>query len=301
MIETWQESIDNEAVLLFKDARLSGETLAVLEECWEYHQAENKIKSSQYAQWFYLALAAAALFTDDLKPGIPTALAMELLALAADILDDLADQNNDAAPWRMMAPALALHTGACFLALSFQALSTIDDPGKFKKLASLFSTTGSRAYDGQIQEICQQQVGITQEECLQITGDKAASLISCACEAVAIAGCARDEDRALMGQFGRNVGIIAQIHNDLRDLLDTTGKSDFRKKGQSLPVIYLQNALQEELDWDQDRLRRMLKEKGAIAYCDFICEVYASEALKALDRVNVPMEKKKGLMSIVTP
>jgi competence protein ComQ len=301
MIETWQESIDNEAVLLFKDARFSSETLAVLQECWEYHQEENKKKNSQYAQWFYLALAATALFTDDLKPGIPPALAMELLALAADILDDLADQDNDAAPWRMMAPALALHAGACFLTLSFQALSTIVDPGQFKKLASLFSTAGSRACDGQIQEICQQQARITQEGCLQITGDKAASLTSCACEAGAVAGGASDEDQDLMGQFGRNVGIIAQIHNDLRDLLDTTGKSDFRKKRQSLPIIYLQNALQEELDWDQGWLRRMLKDKGAIAYCDFICEVYASDAVKALDQVNVPMEKKKGLMSIVAP
>ncbi len=299
MYENWQELIAGKACLLFQDARLSNETLAVLQECWAYRQAENERKSDKYAQWFYLTLAAADLFSDDLNPGIPAALAMEFLSLAADILDDLADNDNDAAPWRKMAPAVAMHAETCFLAFSFQALATINDPRRFQDLASLFSDTWNRACDGQIREICRQQERVTQEEYLQIIGKKAASLTGCACEAGAIAGGAGGEDRALMGQYGRNIGMVAQIHNDLRDLLDTAGKSDFRQRKQSLPVIYLQNVLQEELAWDQDGLRRMLQERGAVAYCDFICEAYASEALKALDQVNVPVARKKGLMSVV--
>jgi competence protein ComQ len=300
MCENWRELIDGKACLLLNDAQFSDETLAILEECWNYRQAENKRKSNKYGQWFYLTLAATALFSDDINSGIPAALAMELLALAADILDDLADHDNDAVPWRRMVPALALHAGVCFLTLSFQALSTINDPRRFQDLASLFCATGNRACDGQIREACwQKQERVAQEEYLKIIRNKAASLTGSACAAGAIAGGAGSEDRVLMGRYGYNVGMIAQIHNDRHDILDTAGKSDFRQRKQSLPIIYLQNVLHEELDWDKDRLRRMLEDKGAIAYCDFICEAYASEALNALDQVNVPIERKRGLMSIV--
>lgn len=93
---------------------MSGKTLAILEQCWEYRQSENKRKANKCSQWFYLTLAASALFSEDTNQGIPAALAMELLALAADILDDLADNDNETVPWRRIAPALALHAGAFF-------------------------------------------------------------------------------------------------------------------------------------------------------------------------------------------
>ena len=105
MIKTWQELMNDKAFSLFKDAQLSEKMLAILEECWEHRQSENKRKTNQYSQWFYLTLAAVALFTEDTNQGIPAALAMELLALAADILDDLADNDNEAVPWRKIAPA----------------------------------------------------------------------------------------------------------------------------------------------------------------------------------------------------
>ena len=302
MIKTWQELTNDKAFSLFKDAQLSDKTLAILEECWEYRQSENKRKTNQYSQWFYLALAATALFSEDTNRGIPAALAMELLALAADILDDLADNDNDAVPWRKMAPALALHAGACFLTLSFQALAKIKGPCKFKDLANLFSATWSRACDGQMQEIHLQELQtVTQEEYLKTIEKKAASLAGCACEAGAIAGGAGSKDRALMSRYGYNIGMTAQIHNDLRDIVDINGKSDFKQRKQSLPVIYLQNVSLRELDWDKDGLRQMLKDTGAVHYCNFIGETYISEALNALDQVSAPTTRKKGLMSIVAP
>jgi competence protein ComQ len=299
--ENWKGLIAGQASLLFQEARFSNETLAALRECWAYRQAENERKSNKYGQWFYLTLAAAALFSDEISQGVAVALAMEFLTLGADILDDLADQDNDTAPWRRMAPAIAMHALTCFLTLSFQVLANINYSYRFQDLTSLFSATWNRACDGQIREICRQQAQITQDEYLQIIGCKAASLTGCACRAGALAGGAGSEGQTLMSRFGHNIGIIAQIHNDLRDILDITGKSDFSQRKQSLPVIYLQNVLQEEPTWDRDGLRQLLKEKGAIAYCDFICEAYASEALTALDQVNAPMERKKGLMSIVAP
>jgi competence protein ComQ len=302
MSKNGQELINNQACLLFKDAWFSDETLAVVEECWEYRQAENKKKSNKCAQWFYLTLAATALFSDDLNRGILAALAMELLALAGDILDDLADNDNNTVPWRRMAPALALHAGACFLTLSFQALAQISDPRQVKDLTSLFSATGSRACDGQIREIyLQEQASVTQEEYLKTIGKKSASLASCACEAGAIAGGASSENRVLMSRYGYNIGMVAQIHNDLRDIFHANTKSDFEQRKKSLPVLYLQNVLQGEPDWDKDELLQILTDTGAVNYCIFISEIYISEAFQALDQVSVPTIGKKELMSIVAP
>ncbi|MGD0855700.1 MAG: polyprenyl synthetase family protein [Dehalococcoidia bacterium] len=302
MVEAWQELINNRAFLLFNGARFSDETLAILQECWDYRQLENQKKNNKYAQWFYLTLAVNSLFTEDVNRGIPASLAMELLALAADILDDLADNDNDEVPWRRMAPAIALHAGTCFSMLSYQALTTIDDPRQFKDLASLFCATGSRACDGQIQEtIFQNKENMAQEEYLKSIAKKSASLTGCACEAGAITGGASIEDRILISCYGYNIGMMAQIHNDLHDIIDTTGKSDFNQGKKSLPVIYVQNVLQGEPNWDRDGLRRMLTDTGAIHYCNFLCETFTSEALNALEQVNVPTEKKKGLMSIVAP
>lgn len=188
------------------------------------------------------------------------------------------------------------------MTLSFQVLAKINDPCKFKHLTSLLSATGSRACDGQIQEIHLQELqNVTQEEYLKTIGKKAASLASCACEAGAIAGGAGNKDRVLMSRYGYSIGMVAQIHNDLRDIVDINGKSDFKQRRQSLPVIYLQNVLRGETDWDKDGLYQMLKDTGAVHYCNFICETYISEALNALDQVSVPIERKKELMSIVAP
>jgi competence protein ComQ len=104
-----------------------------------------------------------------------------------------------------------------------------------------------------------------------------------------------------MGRFGYNIGMMAQIHNDLHDMIDTAGKSDFKQGKKSVPVIYLQNVLQGELNWDREEMRRMLTDTGAIHYCNFLCETYTLEALNALDQVSAPTDKKKGLMSIVAP
>jgi competence protein ComQ len=302
MSKNGQELINDQALLLFKDARLSETTLAILEQCWEYRQSENKRKSNKHSQWFYLTLAAAALFTEDSNQGIPAALAMELLALTADILDDLADNDNEAVPWRKLAPALALHAGACFLTLSFQALAKIKDPCLFKDLASLFSATGNRACDGQIREIHLQELqSVTQEEYLKTIEKKAAILAGCACVAGAIAGGASSEDRALMSRYGYNIGVAAQIHNDLRDIFHANTKSDFEQRKKSLPVLYLQNVLQGEPDWDKDELLQILTDTGAVNYCIFISEIYISEAFQALDQVSVPTIGKKELMSIVAP
>ena len=146
------------------------------------------------------------------------------------------------------------------MTLSFQALAKINDPRQFKDLASLFSVTWSRACDGQMQEIHLQELQtVTQEEYLKTIEKKAASLSGCACETGAIAGGAGSEDRVLMSRYGYNIGMVAQIHNDFRDIADINGKSDFGQRKQSLPVIYLQNVSLRELDWNKDGLHQMLK------------------------------------------
>ncbi|UNC92834.1 isoprenoid biosynthesis enzyme family protein [Candidatus Contubernalis alkaliaceticus] len=121
-----------------------------------------------------------------------------------------------------------------------------------------------------------------------------------------------------MGKLGENLGIIAQISNDLRDILDFHNKSDFKNQKQTLPYLYLTNVLTGErakelnqlikmagsgqgvfTEKEQQRLTNIIREEGAIHYCLVFQEMFRQKALSILEKIQAKDERKRKLKKLI--
>lgn len=53
------------------------------------------------------------------------AVAIELLAFAAYIVDDIVDQDNNQLPWRQVPSSVAIHLAICLITLKYKALFAV--------------------------------------------------------------------------------------------------------------------------------------------------------------------------------
>ncbi|WP_242830475.1 polyprenyl synthetase family protein [Desulfitobacterium hafniense] len=259
--------------------------------------------------------------SDNQETIVHGAVAMELYALAADIFDDIEDQDNNELPWRTIPAAQAINTANLILFLSFEALAAINDQARYRQANEIFQTMGITACHGQNQEfLYEEQEAITLAQYFDTVRKKSGALTAGACKLAAVlAGC----DAGLipdLEKFGQSLGVISQVKNDLRDLLRVEDKSDVRLGKKTLPLVYLGNILKqnkaktEELHQlcsparrkgaefgpaETDRLRRFVIQEGAAHYCSVICACFKQEAVEILDAMNIAEEQKRKLIALV--
>ena len=286
----------------------------------EWVRAENKPGGKQYP-WGNLLFTIGDVFSDNQETIVQVAVAMELYALAADIFDDIEDQDNDELPWRTIPAAQAINTANLILFLSFKALAAINDQALYRQANDIFQTMGITACHGQNQEFLYEgQDAITLAQYFDTARKKSGALTAGACKlAGVLAGC--DTSLILdLDKFGQNLGIISQIKNDLQDLFRVEAKSDVRLGKKTLPLVYLGNILKqnkaktEELHQlcsparrkgaefgpaETERLRRFVIQEGAAHYCSVICACFKQEAVEILDTMNIAEEQKRKLIALV--
>ncbi|AFQ45955.1 polyprenyl synthetase family protein [Desulfosporosinus meridiei] len=307
-------NIAKEIELLLSRSGLSKGVVSII-DCWL--DAGFRIKG-RYG-WAQLTLITCDSTGGALEEGLQGAVAMELYALAADILDDIQDQDNNSLPWRKVPPAQAVNFAACILVLSYQALSTLSNSRYFEEASKVLNQMGLQACDGQIQEFLNDsKEKITLEEYFEIIHKKSGGLTAGACKIGAILGGA---DQALVDQleqFGMCLGIMSQIKNDLDDFLNPETKSDFIKGRKTLPFVYLLNVLNEieaeELKYlstlaskglakfgtnEKRQLRELVINEGAGHYCSVIHEMYKQRALEILNRIPISEKRKEKLIQLV--
>ncbi|TWH55973.1 competence protein ComQ [Desulfitobacterium sp. LBE] len=286
----------------------------------EWLRAENKPGGKQYP-WGNLLFAIGDVFGDSQETIVQVVVAMELYALAADIFDDIEDQDNDELPWRTIPAAQAINTANLILFLSFKALAAINDQARYRQANDIFQTMGITACHGQNQEfLYEEQDSITIDQYFDAIGKKSGALTAGACKfAGVLAGC----DARLtpdLEKFGQKLGIISQIKNDLQDLFQVEAKSDLKLGKKTLPLVYLANILKENKEkteelnqlcsparrellefgpTETDRLRRFIIQEGAAHYCSVICAYFKQEAVEILDTMNITEEQKRKLSTLV--
>jgi len=268
--------------------------------------------------------AQLTLITCDSTGGVPEeglrgAVAMELYALAADILDDIQDQDNNDLPWRKVPPAQGINLATCILVLSYKALSGLSNPRHFEEASKVFNQMGLQACDGQFQEFLNDSKDrITLEEYFKVINKKSCGLTAGACKIGAILG---EADQTLVDrleEFGMCLGMMGQIKNDLDDFLNLETKSDFIKGRKTLPFVYLLNVLDEieaeELKYlstlaikgltnfgtnEKGQLRELVINEGTIHYCSVIHEMFMQRALEIVNRIPISEKSKEKLIQLV--
>jgi geranylgeranyl pyrophosphate synthase len=171
------------------------------------------------------------------------AAAWQLFYAAADIMDSLQDQDAPASWWADLGPAAALSAST---GLFFSAASLLDQaralqapggtaPDLTRDFYSCFMTMSS----GQYQDLRQSEPSI--ERYWEIASAKSGAFFSLACRSGARLAVGDDPRIENYGQFGRHLGLLMQILDDLEDLQFLTQPTAPIHMGaltHSLPVIY---------------------------------------------------------------
>lgn len=276
-------------------------------------------KTGELFKWANLTLLICECVSEIPVIALPGAIAMEFFALAADIFDDIQDQDNDDLPWRKLPDANAINLATCLLMLGFEAISTIMNNKLFREVNIVLHRTGINASNGQFREFLynvREQISL--EQYFELIKQKSGSLTACACKIGSILGGAQDALVEQFEQFGVNLGIMCQIRNDLNDFLNYTQKSDFVNNTKTLPNVYLLNILRDEtaerfkeLTQAKDKgLRRIGNEElrylknlavneGAVHYCKVMFEIFRQKAEEIITGMPIPEKRKEKMIKLV--
>ncbi|MFL5733838.1 MAG: polyprenyl synthetase family protein [Chloroflexia bacterium] len=244
------------------------------------------------------------------RQALPAAVAVEIAMAAADILDELVD--DDPSPLVLeYGPGQALNTGNLMLVMAQQALVwSARKRGGPIALAALDALQDMlvQAATGQHLDMLYDRTGpdeVTLEMSAEMTSLKAGALISGACRIGALMAGAEDPVVETIARFGKELGSIAQLTNDVQDVLPRSveaafdRKTDLRKRKRTIPIVFTlrddvpqPNALQRayaagpDAPIDEDELRQAVMAAGGIQFTGLILEIHRQHALEALDHLE---------------
>jgi len=279
-------------------------------------------KNGELFKWAHLTLMNCECVSGRSEAALPGAIAMELSALAADIFDDIQDQDNDGLPWRQIPTANALNLAICLSMLSYKAISALPDDKDnriFNEVSQILSHMWITASDAQFQEVLydtREQIALDQY--FELVRRKSGSLTACACKIGAIMGGASEALVLQLEEYGTNLGIMSQIRNDLNDFLNFEDKKDFVNNRKTLPYVYLLNILQGEKaeqfrkliltvgkglqnfgKEEQGYLKQLTLDEGAVHYGKVMYEIFRQNSMEIMQAIPVSDNLKEKMINLV--
>lgn len=208
-------------------------------------------KKKERIYFGYLTVLHYRMFGGSGDTVYKAAAGIELFILASDILDDIQDQDAGSKAWMKAPMPLALNTATALLTLSQQAiLESGATPQMRTELAKMMNDQLLRAANGQMLDLANE---VTDEDAyLDMIKQKSASLFVFACmTGVMLAG---GEWHPVVAEYAEEMGISAQVRNDVRDLLRWDDKGDFIHRKKTLLTLYLLEETAEQDLWIADYL-----------------------------------------------
>jgi geranylgeranyl pyrophosphate synthase len=213
--------------------------------------------------WSLLTLLVAQHISPDIDPvyASSVAVSVECFCAALDLLDDIED--GDQTPIvQELGSARVLNVTTVLLTLAQQALLSMSELGvDLARILLLLNTLQESALgitSGQHRDLLAESrsaLDLTLEECIDIAAVKAGALLRLACRLGAQCAGADDALRERYAEFGKLLGIAAQLDNDCHDMYhlvqgiipdelpEETGsaswsvKSDLVRGKKTLPVV----------------------------------------------------------------
>lgn len=211
-----------------------------------------------------LLLVSTRLFSEPSQDAIRLAAVVELIHTATlvhdDIIDDAKTRRGKPAAntiWGNETSVLAgdwLYMQAFQIALRLRNFEILD----------LLITLTQQMVDGELLQL--ERIGkldISEADCLELMDRKTASLFSVCTRLGAIVGGASEEEQALLGEFGWNLGMAFQMIDDVLDFTSresVLGKpvgNDLREGKVTLPMSY---ALERATEAEKAMVARVLSE-----------------------------------------
>jgi len=191
-------------------------------------------KAGENSRWSNITIYAHFMLGGN-SPSIERVAALtEMMILSLDIVDDLQDQDNFAKPWMTCPPAYALNAVLSMFAVFMAELGEFGHPRMQREVGKLLA----RSIGGQHKDVS--QAVVTEADYMDMVQRKSGSLIRLACfMGYSLIDGLDQETTARMDELADCIGAIAQIGNDVKDLLRYDVKNDLLQKKRTLPIIFL--------------------------------------------------------------
>jgi geranylgeranyl pyrophosphate synthase len=228
--------------------------------------------------WLLLPIFTCEALGGDVRQAQQVAAALEIGRIAAGCMDEWQDQDTSNALWRTLGAARTVNLATSLIPLSFLALGRLAGLGV---KASLVMSVQEEFHRTLLHMCAGQDADLSDDLSLddyeRVAGAKSGSLFRLGCWAGAIVARASPEVVAHYDDFGYNVGIVAQMWNDLQGTAGLQGKGDSEQL-RSLPILAGQ-AIEEM----QSTLSREDGQVGPL-YALVRLQVYHRRATEALEQ-----------------
>ncbi|ABO67417.1 polyprenyl synthetase [Geobacillus thermodenitrificans] len=251
------------------------------------------------------------MFSENMKETERIAASVELMMLAGDMLDDLVDQDSLETTWNKAPLTTSLHIAIGLLLAGQKAIVDllIDDHKKAK--AQLYiSSRLLQSVNGQHMDVTYDIQ--TEAEYIEMVKKKSGSLVAMACfVGTALAGA--EKNTVIIEKYANDIGIAAQIENDIDALYRWDEKNDIKAKKKSLPILYMltskrDNLLKQyfsnhvdynELYVQKEKVIQQMEQEGAFYYAKVMSQIYKEKALQEIEKLDVNDRYKSALKMII--
>jgi competence protein ComQ len=195
-------------------------------------------KQTERTIWFDLTLCSHHMFKGNESGIAKLGAVTEIIILALDIMDDLQDQDNRAKVWMSWSPSAAMNVFLALLMSAFveigRTVSKLDHSAVLGEISMLILKAAQGQHMDTEHEIH------TEEDYIVSVLQKSGSLVRLACYiGFASAGMNNPNAQSKLYELADCIGMMAQLDNDLRDVLRYDIKNDLLLKRKTLPILYL--------------------------------------------------------------
>jgi geranylgeranyl pyrophosphate synthase len=269
-------------------------------------------ESAHDSPWPLLPLIVCEAICGRYEHSLPAAAAVQLFKAAGDVFDDIEDADSSDSLSARYGPAIAINAANTLIAMGETAITRLKgrDVEDFTivRVMDVVNSYFITACAGQHLDLSlASKMDISEDLYLRVISMKSASQVECACHIGALLANANQELIDTFTQFGHNLGMAAQITNDIQGI---ARGSDILKPKITLPVIYAltqvegktRNKLEiafgqrSETVTDPTQIKDLLFHTGAIHYAMIKMESYKQLALDTLSKaegVGVNIERLK--------
>ncbi len=269
------------------------------------------------------------------QEALPGAVSVEIAMSAADLLDELADDDPSPIVARY-GPGQALNTGNLMLVMSQQVLlkaALSGDNDRYLAALTALQEMLVEAAVGQHLDMLYDKMGpdeVTLEMSADVTAKKAGALIAGAWRVGAVLSGAEAPTVDLLTGLGREIGGYAQLSNDIEAVLPLdisaedagliTGspperKTDLRLRKRTLPIVF---ALRDEGDAPsslqrafrdpdyansvgEETLRRAVVDAGGVQFAQLLMEVHSQNIAQLLAELEELRPGAAGVLAYLLP
>ena len=273
---------------------------------------ELAVKSGRSRPWPLLPLMVCEAVSGDCERALPAAAAIQLLRTAADVFDDIEDADSSESLSVRHGFAIAVNVATTLIIVAERELVRLEtkgvEPRIIVRTMDAINSFHTVACAGQHLDISLTgETAVSEDMYFKVIGMKSAYAAECACHVGALLANANQELVDTFSAFGRNLGMAAQIANDIQGIMSGT---DIIKHKITLPVIFALGQADGEAGgrlkgiflepatatWDPAPIRDLLFRTGAIHYATVKMEFYkqlASGALSEAAGAGASVERLK--------